>query len=186
MYEIGQKVKAARIEKKLTLKELGDQVDLSAGYLSQFERGMRTVSVEALIKMAGFLDRDIQYFFENKHPSGKHILKTHEQAVLHADHEKIIRNLSADEGEKWMIPRILEIFPHQSGEQVILQKLTGEVFLYVLAGAPNIELDYQVYLLTPGDTAHFEAASLKGIRNDTAQTVKLLLVHQRESEAEAI
>ncbi|WP_239254716.1 helix-turn-helix domain-containing protein [Listeria ilorinensis] len=186
MYKIGQKVKAARIEKKLTLKELGDQVDLSAGYLSQFERGMRTVSVEALIKMADFLDRDIHYFFENKHQTGEHILKTHEQTVLHADNEKIIRNLSASETGKWMIPRILEIFPQQSEEAIVLQKLTGEVFLYVLAGAPQIELDHQIYSLTPGDTAHFNASSLKGIQNDTAQTVKLLMVYQKVTEAEAI
>ena len=50
--QIGAKMKARRLQKGLTLKQLGDLTDLSVGFLSQAERGLTTISLNSLYRLA--------------------------------------------------------------------------------------------------------------------------------------
>ena len=61
--QIGAKMKARRLQKGLTLKQLGDLTDLSVGFLSQAERGLTTISLNSLYRLATGLDTDVSFFF---------------------------------------------------------------------------------------------------------------------------
>ena len=61
--QIGAKIKARRLQKGLTLKQLGDLTDLSVGFLSQAERGLTTISLNSLYRLATGLDTDVSFFF---------------------------------------------------------------------------------------------------------------------------
>ena len=50
--QIGAKMKARRLQKGLTLKQLGDLTDLSVGFLSQAERGLPPSGRTALTPVA--------------------------------------------------------------------------------------------------------------------------------------
>ncbi len=62
--DIGKKIKKLRTNKKLTLKELSEKTNLSIGFLSQLERGLTTVAIDSLTKIAKELDVSLTYFFQ--------------------------------------------------------------------------------------------------------------------------
>ena len=52
---IGAKVKAFRTAKKYTLKQLSEESGLSIGFLSQLERGLSSIAIDSLAKLAAIL-----------------------------------------------------------------------------------------------------------------------------------
>ena len=64
--QIGAKMKACRQEKGLTLKQLSDMVDLSVGFLSQAERGLATISLNSLYRLATALEVDVSFFLTHR------------------------------------------------------------------------------------------------------------------------
>lgn len=60
---IGQKINKLRLEKKLSMRELGDKVGVSHAHISKLESGINSPSVELLEKLAEYFDIDISYFF---------------------------------------------------------------------------------------------------------------------------
>ena len=65
---IGAKIKALRTEKKYTLKNLGDLTGFSVGFLSQIERGISSVAVDSLAKIAKCLEVPLSTFFDTQPP----------------------------------------------------------------------------------------------------------------------
>ena len=54
-------IRKYRKKKQLTMKQLGEKIDVSEQAISQYERGLRNVNLETLIKIAEALE--ILYFY---------------------------------------------------------------------------------------------------------------------------
>ncbi|MEG1621068.1 MAG: helix-turn-helix transcriptional regulator, partial [Oscillospiraceae bacterium] len=61
---IGSKIKALRISKKYTLKQLSVESGLSTGFLSQLERGVSSIAIDSLAKIAEILNVSLSSFFD--------------------------------------------------------------------------------------------------------------------------
>ena len=59
--EIGLRIKRLRKSKGLTIKELAQKAHMSAGYLSEVERGRSALSAEKLAAIAGCLGTTVDY-----------------------------------------------------------------------------------------------------------------------------
>lgn len=59
--EIGKRIKQLRIARELTLQELGEKAKMSAGYLSEIERGGPALSGEKLEALAAALGSSVEY-----------------------------------------------------------------------------------------------------------------------------
>lgn len=71
--EIGQKINKLRLEKKLSMRELGEKLGVSHAHISKLEKGINGPSVDLLEKIAQFFDIDISYFF-SKVEEGEEIM----------------------------------------------------------------------------------------------------------------
>src|SRR5512138_3615983 len=60
---IGEKLRAARQEHQMSLRELADRAEISASMLSQIETGKVSPSVRSLYTIANALDVTMDYFF---------------------------------------------------------------------------------------------------------------------------
>lgn len=65
---LGDKIRALREERKLTLEELGRQLDLSVAYLSEIELSERTPSIQTLQKVSRYFGMPVSLFL---HTEGK-------------------------------------------------------------------------------------------------------------------
>ena len=60
--KIGQRIKAARIERGLNQSELGALIGCSNNHISHVEVGQTKVSLAMLMKLSVVLDKDFNYF----------------------------------------------------------------------------------------------------------------------------
>ena len=60
--KIGQRIKAARLEKGLNQSELGELVGCSNNHMSHVEVGQTKVSLSLLMKLSLVLEKDFDYF----------------------------------------------------------------------------------------------------------------------------
>jgi len=184
MSSIGEIIKELRNEKNMTLKELSQKTNLSASFLSQFERGISTIAVDALIDVADALDVDLVDIIEpvraSKQPADPVVLHSYQQTMtqLHSEHQ-IQTNLSAWGKDKVMLARKITLLPNQDNASQTPTPYShqGEEFLYVIEGVLSFIVDDCVYQLYPGDTAHLPSSRKHIWFNNTNRNVVFLIVN---------
>ena len=93
--KLGEKIKTARLAKKMTLKELAEKTQLSISFLSMVERGLTSAAVVSLKKIAEALDMDLSAFFEKTEDEQKNA-----EAKLQKIHDKYIKQIDDMLAEK--------------------------------------------------------------------------------------
>lgn len=176
--QIGERAKELRQEKKITLKELSEKTNLSVGYLSQFERGINTIAIDSLAKIAKVYNVDLSYFFPNKPKESSIILKSHEQSTLDVIGENyIVKCLSGDKTNHMLYPRLIEILPTLRADEALqTYPHEGEEFVYILEGILTLLYKDEKHYLYPGDSAHYSSSIPHNWANNTNKTVKILCI----------
>jgi transcriptional regulator with XRE-family HTH domain len=176
--DLGRKIKELRINKDLTLKDLSAKTNLSIGFLSQLERGLTTVAIDSLSNIAEVLEVNLSYFLDGPKYNKKVILRSYEKEVFQVYSNQFIHyHLTNDVGEKNLLPRLIEILPTNSKEDVAPYKHGGEEFIYVLEGILTLFINEEQHELYPGDSAHYNSNVIHNWANCTSKTVKILTVH---------
>jgi transcriptional regulator with XRE-family HTH domain/quercetin dioxygenase-like cupin family protein len=93
---IGEKLRAARQERHMSLRELADKAEMSASMLSQIENGKAFPSVRTLYNIAAVLSVSVDYFFPEQNTPAE------PQA---ASHEDSARGLTASEMREVQLTR---------------------------------------------------------------------------------
>lgn len=176
---IGTKIKELRTSKKLTLKEMSAMTNLSIGFLSQFERGLTTIAIDSLEKIAEVLEVDLSYFFVMPRDNERSVLRSYEREVFQVVNSKFITyHLTSDIENKNLLPRIIEILPASvDNENITTYQHEGEEFVYVLEGILTLYVGSEKHELYPGDSAHFNSNIVHNWSNCTNKMVKILTVH---------
>lgn len=63
--EIGQRIRTARLEKKMSQEELGALIGCSNNHVSHVEVGQTKVSLPMLLRLSLVLDKDFDYFLSD-------------------------------------------------------------------------------------------------------------------------
>lgn len=175
--DIGEKINELRNSKNMTLKDLSSKVELSTSFLSQAERGLTSITINTLKKIAVALDVDMNYFFETPKSNKSLIRRSYEQEVFRIDESKFIYyNLGSDLVGRSFDPMVVTILPGKRGENIVLGGHPGEEFIYVLEGIVTITLDGDENELYPGDSIHFSSSTPHDWINRTNKLVKILIV----------
>ena len=182
MVNIGERVKASRTKQGMTLKDLSEKTGLSVSYLSQFERGLSTVALDSLMKIADALQEDVYDYIREistkSQERDKVVLKSYQRLPPQIVPEGTLQTeLSAYGGDKKMMARMITLLPQETGERLVLTKHEGEEFIYVLEGVLTLEVDSDRYVLYPEDTAHFDSHRGHIWYNDTNRNVRFIIVN---------
>jgi transcriptional regulator with XRE-family HTH domain len=176
---IGDRIKDLRIKKGMTLRGLGKKVDLSAGFLSQLERGLTTISVDVLQRISLELGVELTYFFQEIDIENKKtvVMRGYEKKVSELINSNfILYHLSNNLTNKDMVPRIIDILPNAKQEKLQGYSHDGEEFIYVLEGILTLIIDDREETLFPGDSAHYSSQSLHNWGNNTSKKTRIIAV----------
>ena len=177
---IGANIKQLRTQKNMTLKDLSAATNLSIGYLSQLERGLNSVAVDSLAKIAEALGVTLQSFIslvDAKKDAGI-IVKSYEREIFFAENRSYIQyHLSADRSDKSFLPRYIEILPLAEDDELISYHHEGEEFIYILEGILTLHFNHKKHDLYPGDSAHYNSITEHAWGNYTNKMVRILCVH---------
>lgn len=175
---IGSKIKELRNEKKMTLKELSEKTSLSTGFLSQLERGLTSIDTDSLLNIAEALEVELSYFLlsTNKRKD-RFVQKGYERTVYKIDNNKYINYiLSNNPEDKVLLPRLIEVLPNDTDDDLITYHHGGEEFIYVLEGIITLFINGEKNLLYPGDSAHYKSSVNHNYANYTNKICKILEV----------
>lgn len=176
---IGLRIKHLRNEKKYTLKYVSENTGLSIGFLSQLERGMTSIAIDSLDKIARLLGVELSSFFHMDSPAkGAHIMRRYEHKANVVNPEIIEYSLTHNIEEFDLLPRLVEVMPaHQDESELELYTHDGEEFIYILEGILTLQIEEEAFLLYPGDSAHVHSNAKHNWKNETNQVVRFLTVH---------
>lgn len=176
---IGEKLKALRTQSGKTLKELAAEVDLSIGFISQFERGKTTIDVANLKKIADVFNVTIQYFFDDD-SDDQIIIRSYNQKIDKQLNHAIYKPLSSKSTTLTMQPELLILLPTEAKELPKAYTHEGEEFLYILAGTLTLIINDQIYKLYPGDATHLNSQLPRNWGNLGSLPVKMIIVHDSQ------
>lgn len=153
---IGERIKALRTERGLTLADLGEKVKLSSSYLSQIERDKTTPSLSTLLDIAKALNVGPRSFFEVE-AEAAYIMRAgaNQNNSLPAG-LALQMCLTPNAGNNKLEVYRVQLEPHTSLEQ--LDPFSGEVLGFVLSGELTINVGEERYILAAGDSIHFDAS----------------------------
>ena len=176
---VGMKIKKLRVNKKYTLKQLSEETGLSIGFLSQLERGMSTIAIDSLAKVAAILEVDLSSFFENPSKINEKVVRRHRQQFDQISPLMIQYILSNSVEEFSFLPRLFEILPSKEweSEEKIDFNHEGEEFIYVLEGVLTIDINGIEHTLYPGDSVQIHSNMDHNWANTTNKVTKFLSIH---------
>jgi len=177
---IGDKIKAKRTHKKITLEQLATKAGVSKGLISQIENNRTVPSLPVLFNIIHSLEDDLRSFFEDMHDS---FTKSH-VLIIRKGQEKLF---SKEPVKGFSYKRILTRSVGSQATDVVLLELKKNAvrkqFIrtdayeckYVLKGDLEYQVENEVFTLHEGDTLFFDGRAKHRLKN-TGNTEALILV----------
>jgi transcriptional regulator with XRE-family HTH domain len=160
---LGKRLRALRKEQELTLAQLGQQVGLSASYLSQIERGVAMPSLTRLTTIARILNVGVGYFFEDD-VSSPFVVRSNQGKRPGGVADAIVELLSVDPTDKRIQPYHLVCQPGVSRDQPTTHP--GEKFGFILQGQLTVTVGEESFVLEAGDSIHYQTLQPHSWRNE--------------------
>lgn len=162
----GSNARALRLARGRTLDQLADETGLSKGHLSRFERGEKTLSIAALMRVSRALGTTVAALL-GEVPSGApyHLVRAGQAVTLAApgaDGGYTYRALSrADSGP--LSAFIVDLAEHSSRTGEVAHR--GEEAFLVLSGRVTVDLGGDEVVMEAGDYLQFSGVIRHRIRS---------------------
>ncbi len=170
---LGKKIKARRKKMGLSLRELAEEVSLTASFLSQVERGLASPSIDSLRGISKALGVPVFHFLidmEGYNP----LIRRDERRELILPEASITYELLTPVDRKMEI--IMATLEPTDGHIPLIHHQDTEECICVLEGELEVELSDEVYVLRAGDTIYFEGALLRRLSGRGDKTVRYLAI----------
>ncbi len=177
---IGDKIRAKRTQKNITLEQLAIRAGVSKSLISQIENNRSVPSLPVLFNIIHSLEEDLKTFFQDMHDSfgNNHVL------IIRKGKEKLF---SKEPVKGFSYKRILtRTIASQATDVVLLELKKGatrrqmiktDAFecKYMLQGRVEYQIEKETFILSQGDTLFFDGRSPHRLKN-TGNTEALILV----------
>lgn len=172
MNQLGQRIRTAREQKKLTLDELALKTGLTKSFLSQVERGKSNPSLSSIRLIVQELNIPLVSLFENstKNLSGVVVRKNKRKNFQLPDSTLNFELLSPDLKRQMEIIRV--IAPPDGRSEYMAHE--GEEWGYVVKGRIRLTVGNEEFELEEGDTAYYSSEIPHGWVNETDDEVELI------------
>src|SRR5271157_1250056 len=181
--DVGQRLRALREERDVSMRALARRSGLSANALSMIERGLTSPSVSTLSKLASALEVPITAFFRQEPERQKVVFRK----AVERTRISFLRGLWEGLGGEAYTGR-MEAFMltlergASSGPHGMLH--TGHEFVFCLRGNVDFEVDGQHYLMQQGDSLIFSAQLVHRWLNPGQTVTNLIIVISGFEESE--
>lgn len=176
---LGPNLRVLRLERNLTLDKLATQSDLTRGYLSLVERGLKTPSIAALLRLAEALGVNVAQLFDlNAAPAPS-------QYTLHRRGEGPLPQQDGTFGLLPLAPgrsrKMMEPFLMMPATKPVMTKDPrwahgGEELLFVVSGKIAVKLGADELVMERGDCLYFPGEIKHEVRSIGRQKAEVLVV----------
>ena len=163
---LGVRIRELRLDRRLTIEELAAKASVSAGLLSQLERGQGNPSFNTLVQIAHALAVPITELFQPE-PTGSPVVRAAERQSLslHDGAPGTAANFLLTPTANTTLEAVLvEVPPGYSSEETPFVH-EGEEFGFILEGRHEVHLGDTCYTLEPGDSITYSSRIPHWYRN---------------------
>lgn len=154
--DLGRRVRAARLAKRLTLEEVVSRTDFTVSWLSKLENGLLSPSLEGLVRLAEVLECGVDALVEGLSIPPRYVVVKNGSGTVVPARGGVVRETLADQ---WRNRKMQPVILHVSGGGSRRQPDShdGERFLFVLEGDVNVTYGDEQMHLTAGDSLYMHA-----------------------------
>jgi transcriptional regulator with XRE-family HTH domain len=160
-YRFGEKIRAVRERRSLTLKEVADRAGVSESLVSQIERNRVSPAIDTLLSLAEALDIDLEYLFSDfRRERAVQIVHVDERATFTRPggvlYERLAQLDAASQGQDGIEAYYITIDKNgKTGGKEYGH--TGWELGVVVEGTAELTVGTKTYRLNPGDSASFRS-----------------------------
>jgi transcriptional regulator with XRE-family HTH domain len=173
--DIGERLRAIRLLRRRTLKDVAGAADVSESFLSQLERGCTSASVATLQRIAGALGIEVSDLFATNGLPRPTVLRREAREPVVWGHL----------GRKALLTpkpfHSLEVVAAEfdaggsTGDEPYTHGDSEEVLL-VVAGRVHVQLGTDVYELRAGDSVHYRSSTPHRVSNPGDEPAEVVFV----------
>ncbi len=162
-YEIGRKIRALRLRKKIGLVDLGRHTGLSASMLSQLENGKLIPTLPTLARIAMVFDVGVDHFFGDRRkrslftltrPAGRIRFPDRPDAPTPAFFFECLAYAVQDKS----LQAYLAEFPQIDPKSAVEHFHDGAELVYLIEGSLTIHCQDESHELRAGDCVYFDSS----------------------------
>ncbi len=157
--DIGFFLKKIRNERKCTLKDVADGINLTPSLVSQIENGKTSPSLNSLDALLKYYKISLSDFFKQVEQKDYIYVSKTEIETIKNEITGVYLSLLASKLQNNSIESyIVELLPTVKIDVVITTfKKQGERLIYILNGSAEISLDNEKLLMNKGDSLNFKS-----------------------------
>ena len=180
-YEIGRKIRALRLKKKMGLVELGRHTRLSPALISKIERWRLFPTLPTLLRIALVFGVGLEFFFVGAREKPLLAVVRKAERVQLPDQPGArdisyrFESLDYPATERRFNSYYAEFLPG-AREHVRVHTHAGVEFIYTLKGRLNVHIDGQEHALESGDSMYFDSGLPHGYRRSGTSTCCAIVV----------
>ena len=172
---VGERLRAIRHLRRLTLKDVAASAELSESFISQVERGRTSASIASLQRIAAALGIEVSDLFARD--------GTHRQRVLRRDARDVV-GFGKLARKSLLTPKpfhALEVVAAEfepggsTGDEPYTHGDSEELFV-VVSGTVHLQLDTAFYELGAGDCAQYRSSTPHRVVNPTDEPAEVMFV----------
>lgn len=178
LVELAQRIKALRLERRMTLEQVASATGQTRSWLSKVENFRVTPSLPALGRIAETLGVPLAKLVEGLDQKPQIVVvRSNERKVVERDRpaSRIVYEALAHKRSNRMMDPFCVTVPAGVARQEALGH-EGEEFLIVLEGQVDFEFDETTYHLAVGDSIYFDANVKHRLINPNHTPAKVLCV----------
>jgi len=178
VYHFGEKLRATREKKHMTLKMVAQQAGVSESLVSQIERNRVSPAIDTLLTLANVLDINLSYLFE-EYNRQRHVqvIRADERRTLKEDditYEEVAHPIE-EEGqntiESYMITIPAGGHTHRGNYGHL-----GRELGFIIEGSGKLHYENNDYNLNQGDSVSFSAGAPHTLENTGDKPLKAIWV----------
>ena len=178
---VGERVKAVREKRNLSLQDISQRTDLDISLLEQIESGDLAPPLGTVIKLAKALDLKMGYFISGEEDRPYTIVRKGDRKVVSRYDSKKgeyygygYESLAPHKTDRHMEPFLVSLDPSETEEERSTHD--GQEFIYVLEGAMEVRLGDEIHILKPGDAIYYDSTVPHLVKCHGHEGTKILAV----------
>ncbi|HZK03597.1 MAG TPA: XRE family transcriptional regulator [Bacteroidaceae bacterium] len=180
---VGRKIRSLRESKNIEIDILAERSQLTIDQLNSIEEGEPLPGLAPLIKIARALGVRLGTFLDDSQSIGPVVCKKAKcgdsvrfsNYSLSKSSNMIYHPLSEGKENRHMESFIIDILP-DTDQSYIFSSHEGEEFIYVLEGKIEVNYGKKVYVLTEGDSIHYDSIVNHHVHGFNHQKARILAV----------
>lgn len=168
--ELGEKLKAIRMEKNMTLEEVAKKSCLTKSFISQIELNKTSPSITSLMKVASALEIRLTDLFREDSPVEGVLVKKEKRDSYYNNKTKLTIKLLATRFPDQKMETIY--FSGEPGGNTDAVTRVGQEFIYIIKGKIKLILDQKEYVAEEGDSLYFDSSIPHSWENPGPETVE--------------